>query len=564
MGAVLAPECDRKDSEMSFRPGQNIGAYRIVGQLGSGGMATVYKAYHATLDRYVAIKVMHLAFKGDHGFLSRFQREARVVAKLDHPNIVPVYDYGEYEGSPYLVLRFIEGETLKSRLDRGQLALPEILDIIRPAAEALAYAHQTGILHRDIKPSNVLLAHDQRVYLTDFGLARIVQAGESSLTRDAMVGTPFYISPEQAVGKSELDARTDIYSFGIVIYELFTGRVPFQADTPFAVIHDHIYTPLPMPTEVNPDLPSALERVLLKALAKDPNDRYTSVLGLIDAVEHAVTEVTTIQVPIPEPSVSNLASPETHDAQQGDADLAIEPPAVSAKRSHRKVYILGVLGLAVLCVALTLAAFALRRSGDEGSELDQARSQIEIGVGLAASRDHNSALAAFRDAIKLDPGAAPAYQEAARVLFQLGDMEGAIDQLRQGVEANPDDIDLRLGLARALVGADRWDEAFGELEWLIERAPELAEPHAYLSVHLAINRNDVDGALHHASEALRHDAESPEGHFAMGVVLWKLKDFRQARIEFERARRSPDVSPLLRERIQMFLERMDQPDLPNP
>ncbi|HVN15370.1 MAG TPA: serine/threonine-protein kinase, partial [Anaerolineales bacterium] len=180
---------------MTFNMGENVGPYRIVEQLGQGGMATVYKAYHAALDRYVALKVLHPAFSEDKTFELRFQREARVVAKLEHPHIVPVYDYAEHEHRPYLVMKFIEGETLKARLSRGPLSSDEIQRVVDSVGSALAYAHKQGILHRDIKPSNVLIATDGTMYLADFGLARIAQAGESTLSSDSIMGTPQYISP---------------------------------------------------------------------------------------------------------------------------------------------------------------------------------------------------------------------------------------------------------------------------------------------------------------------------------------------------------------------------------
>jgi len=273
---------------MPFANGENVGAYRIVEKLGQGGMATVFKAYHPALDRYVAIKVMHPAFAGDSNFLARFQREARIVAKLDHPHIIPIYDYSSHRGHPYLVMRFVEGETLKARMERGSVDMQEVLRIARAVGEALAYAHGQGILHRDIKPSNILLMPDGGVYLTDFGLARMAEAGESTLSRDMILGTPQYVAPEQAKGIKNLDARTDVYSFGIVLYELLVGRPPFIADTPYAVIHDHIFTPLPLPCDLNPNLPEAAQRLLLKALAKEPDDRFQSVDTLISTLDEAL------------------------------------------------------------------------------------------------------------------------------------------------------------------------------------------------------------------------------------------------------------------------------------
>ncbi|MBI3737665.1 MAG: serine/threonine protein kinase, partial [Chloroflexi bacterium] len=242
---------------MSFNVGENVGPYRIVEQLGQGGMATVYKAYHAALDRYVALKALHPAFGEDPNFEARFQREARLVAKLEHPNIVPVYDYAEHEHRPYLVMKFIEGDTLKARLTQGPLTSSEIRKVVDSVGSALAYAHKQGVLHRDIKPSNVLMGTDGGIYLADFGLARIAQSGESTLSSDMIMGTPQYISPEQAMGKKDLDEGTDIYSFGVMLYEMVVGQVPFNADTPFSTIHDHIYSPLPMPRAINPKVPDA-------------------------------------------------------------------------------------------------------------------------------------------------------------------------------------------------------------------------------------------------------------------------------------------------------------------
>jgi hypothetical protein len=253
-------------------------------------MATVYKAYHASLDRFVAIKVMHPAFLEDKNFHARFQREARLVAMLEHPNIVPIYDYAEHESRPYLVMKFIEGETLKARLERAPLSPDETLRIVEAVGAALAYAHSQGVLHRDIKPSNVILARGGQIYLADFGLARIAQSGQSTLTSDMILGTPQYISPEQATGSKDLNEGTDIYSFGVMIYELTVGRVPFSADTPYSVIHDHIYTALPMPRAVNPAVPPEVERFLLKSLAKNRADRYPDVPAQVAAFKSAWTE----------------------------------------------------------------------------------------------------------------------------------------------------------------------------------------------------------------------------------------------------------------------------------
>lgn len=317
---------------MSFNVGESVGPYRIIEQLGQGGMATVYKAYHASLDRYVAIKVLHPAFNEDQSFEARFQREARVVAKLEHSHIVPVYDYAEQDHRPYLVMKFIEGETLKARLARGPLSADEINKVVDTIGPALAYAHRQGILHRDIKPSNVLIGMDGEMYLADFGLARIAQAGESTLSSDSIMGTPQYISPEQAMGKKDLNEGTDIYSYGVMLYELVVGQVPFNADTPFSIIHDHIYSPLPMPREINPKVPESVQKVLLKALSKESADRYKTVTELIKAFKEAWAVA---GVPMQGTAITLPKTPGKPEPQKA---VAVEPAGrtVAAKKVDEK------------------------------------------------------------------------------------------------------------------------------------------------------------------------------------------------------------------------------------
>ena len=272
---------------MGFVVGESVGPYKITEYVAQGGMATIFKAYQATLDRYVALKVIHPALKQDQAFVARLKREAAIIAKLNHPNIVSVYDFGDDDGLPYLVLQFVQGKTLKDVMRDEQFTAPQILKIIRPVARALAYAHDKGVLHRDVKPSNVLIDQDGQVYLSDFGLARITQSGESTMSQDMMIGSPQYISPEQARGEN-VGPGTDIYSLGVVMYEMFAGRVPFQGDTPYATILAQIGTPPPPPRSINPQIRPVVEQVLLKALAKEPTERYGTMREMLKALENAV------------------------------------------------------------------------------------------------------------------------------------------------------------------------------------------------------------------------------------------------------------------------------------
>ncbi len=259
--------------------GQTIGKYRIVEHLGRGGMAEVYKAYQPSLDRYVALKLMHAFLAADQDFIARFEREAKNVAALRHPNIVQVYDFDVHNGTPYMVMEYIEGGTLKSHLEDlakagKQLAISEAVHLVVEVGKALSYAHSHQMIHRDVKPANVLLEVGGRVILTDFGIAKIL-TGPSYTMTGATIGTPAYMSPEQGLGRPG-DHRSDIYALGVMLYQLATGQLPYEADTPLAVMLKHVNEPLPLPRTFKPDMPEGLERIILKAMAKNPDDRFQS------------------------------------------------------------------------------------------------------------------------------------------------------------------------------------------------------------------------------------------------------------------------------------------------
>ena len=265
--------------------GATLGQYRVVDQIGEGGMATVYRAYQASLNRYVALKVLPPVHARQPGFTERFQREAEAVARLNHPNILPVFDFGQTEDYSYIAMRYVEGaQTLKERMAQT-LDLDQVVDIIGQIAAALDCAHRQGVIHRDVKPSNVLMDGDW-VLLGDFGLARMTEASVKLTGSGVGVGTPAYMSPEQGQG-TELDHRTDIYSLGVILFEMLTGRIPHDAETPFAIVLRRVTEPLPMPRTLNPQIPKAVERVILKALAKSPADRYATAGELADALKRA-------------------------------------------------------------------------------------------------------------------------------------------------------------------------------------------------------------------------------------------------------------------------------------
>lgn len=250
--------------------------YQVVRRLGTGGMAEVYEAFDRVLGRTVAVKVLHPSYSQDPNFVARFRREAQAAANLTHPNIVAVYDWGQLKNTYYIVMEKVEGKNLKDLIShQGALPLSIAIDIAKQVASALSFAHKRGVIHRDIKPHNILITEDGTAKVADFGIA---QADSTSLTQEGMVvGTAQYISPEQAEGLAATEA-SDIYSLGVVLFEMLTGISPFQGDTPVAVALKHLQEPVPSLRDVNPEIPGEVEAVVLKCLAKNPLDRYQSAL----------------------------------------------------------------------------------------------------------------------------------------------------------------------------------------------------------------------------------------------------------------------------------------------
>jgi len=280
------------DSDIS---GQTLGQYKVMELVGRGAMAMVYRGYQPMIDRYVAIKLVRPHFATDQEFMVRFQREATAIARLRHPNVVQVYDFGIEESRYYMVLEFIDGPTLKqvlqqARAEGRRLPSSQVTMIINDVAAALDYAHGIGIVHRDVKPANIMLMPGGQAVLTDFGMAKILAGREYTLS-DATLGTPEYMSPEQGMGV-DVTPRSDVYSLGVVLYEMLLGQRPFDSDSPMAVVLKHIQDEVPDPRSLDPLVSPEAEAVVLQSLHKDPEKRFTTAGELAQALRKAIGEET--------------------------------------------------------------------------------------------------------------------------------------------------------------------------------------------------------------------------------------------------------------------------------
>jgi len=314
----------------------NIGRYQIKAELGRGGMATVYRAYDPSFDREVAIKVLPREFLHNPQFLDRFQREIKTIAQLEHPAIVSVYDVGEHDGIPFFVMRFMPGGSLSDMIKKGRFSLEDTARIVERLASALSYAHRKGIVHRDLKPDNILFNEDGYPFISDFGIAKFAEANNTNLTGSGIIGTPAYMSPEQATG-DPVDHRSDIYGLGVIVYQMLTGQQPYNADTPMGVAIKHVTDPVPNILMVASELPDDLSDVMKKVLAKDREERYPTAVEFARALN---------QVAFGNPGNIQESTPTVH---------LIETPPV---KSNRNLIIGGAVGLVVL---LIIAIFGISK-----------------------------------------------------------------------------------------------------------------------------------------------------------------------------------------------------------
>ncbi len=363
------------------------GRYRVVRHLARGGMAEVYLARDELLDRHVAVKVLFPELAEDGSFVERFRREARAAAGLNHPSIVSVFDFGEDEGSYYIVMEFVDGTTLRDVIrSEGPLEPTQAAQVGADIAAALSVAHQHGIIHRDVKPGNVLIADaTSSVKVADFGIARAGDPRESLTMTGAVMGTATYLAPEQAQGRP-IDHRTDLYALGIVLYEMLAGRAPFSGETPMAIAYKHLSESPAAPSTHNPAVPAALDRVVLRAMEKDPDARYASAnelrADLLTAARGAEAEPTVVAAPAVAVGATQVLPPVTEVATAVPADappMAARHPDDAYRRRRLAI------GLALLVLLAIVVVILLTRDGGGaatvpsvvGLTVDDARARLE-------------------------------------------------------------------------------------------------------------------------------------------------------------------------------------------
>jgi len=347
--------------------GKTLGQFEILEEIGRGGMATVYRARQTSINRVVAVKILPRHLLHDPGFFERFEREVDVIAHLEHPHILPIYDYGEAEGIPYIAMRYLAGGSMAQLIRRTSGAMP-LDQLERPfvqVAQALDYAHQQGIIHRDLKPGNIMMDESGNAYLSDFGIARVLG---SNLTGSAIIGTPAYMSPEQANGMP-LDARSDIYALGVVLFELITGREPYQAETPMALLLKHINEPVPPLKNFRQDVPASVEAVISKATAKDPNQRFSSAGDMARSFQEALHTPATAPTrkaaaAVEDPATVVPAAP----ASAPSLKLSIPAAAPAAERKSQTGLIIGA-ALVILVIAAVIGFAVLGNRPTEPTPL---------------------------------------------------------------------------------------------------------------------------------------------------------------------------------------------------
>jgi eukaryotic-like serine/threonine-protein kinase len=556
--------------------GAQIGDFAILAELGRGGMAVVYRARQVTLDRIVALKVLPPELTHDSSYVARFQQEARSAARLEHPHIVPIYEIGQAAAirnaaavSPalhYIAMKYIEGQTLKDLVgSEGALSLVHATRLLSQVGAALDYAHSRQVMHRDIKPSNIMVTGDDWVFLTDFGLARALGAGDTAgLTMAGTVmGTPEYMSPEQAQGLASIGPATDIYALGVVLYELLTGGFPFQADTPMGMLAARLlHDPRP-PREIRGDLPLPVEDIIMRALAREPAARFASAGEMMAALHTIVTTApatgfaatgeTMLVAGTPSPATAEtiayarpvaVDAPAPHRPAAASTTIPNDAPAPPA-RSNATLLGLGIAGLLLLTLmAGGLFGFLELIDPDTPPEPlpttlpppDTAEVQTLLASAAArvAAGDLAAALDDYADVLERVPDNIAAQDDLTNLgwlFFDAQDYDAAGEAFAIVLAADPNCPDANYGYGRVLLAEDEYAEAVEYLAQAVDLDPEDAEKAAWLGEAYFFLAFASDGsrakelAYENAIDAYAAAIElDPGSSFALSGMGWALEN----------------------------------------
>ena len=528
-------------SQQSNLTGYSLGQYQILDEIGRGGMSVVYKAWQPTLQRYVALKVLAAHLASDEEFVHRFQQEAIVAANLNHPNIVTVYDVAQESGYLYIAMEYVEGRSLEQVVEEeGALSLSRTVHLLRQVADALDYAHQRQFVHRDVKPSNILITADERAIVTDFGIAKAMHGSgvTSVLTQSSsVIGTPAFMSPEHIQGH-EVDYRTDLYSLGIVSYQMLSGLLPFDGTTTATILYAQVNNPPPSIRQSNPAIPAHVEASLHRILAKQPADRFQSAGAFIGALSAedlvtASTDDATARVAQPwqqpeQQTVFQPVQPDWSQAQPGypSAQVSVSPAARGMSRPWKAVIVLAFIALAIVCVGAGIGAYwwlgppATERALREVDALIDGRQcgQAEAGYLQVLSK------------VESDP---EVWRRLGKCYREQSKYDEAIGSYQRVVAQSPLDTDALRGLGEIYEAQEQWAAAAEWYDKWARAAPN--DPAARVKLGWAYYRlKDYQKGLNEFDRVIALDPDTAEGYRGKGSCHSALKQYEEALAPLEK------------------------------
>ena len=516
---------------------ETIGRYQLKDKIGEGGMAAVYRAYDPMFKRDVAVKVMKVD-KFDPSMKVRFEREAQTIAALEHPAIIPVYDFGEDGEHLYLVMRLMAGESLKERLAAGPIPLLEVLSILQRIAGALDRAHSKGVIHRDLKPGNIMFDEYGDAYLGDFGIARLTES-TVTLTGDQIIGTPAYMSPEQIHGDKTVDARSDIYALGVICFELLTGQRPYNDTTAYKVMMRHVMDPIPDIRTVKPDLPPDLDKIIQEALAKEPDKRFATASDLSDTLRGALSRQEFADMVTGEPAGTPGAAPPT---AVFEPTVAMHPPGVqqtpqpAAQRTRPKWLLpalAGGVGIILLVIlAISVIAFINR------DQSDAVAGQDETPVPTAASEETTVAVEPTAVPATAEPEvdqpvdetsveAAAERYEQFQSSYAAGDLDAALIYIEAALASDPENGWYFHEKAVVLWDMEEFEAALATSEAGLETGNAVAALYS-LQARFQRDMGELLAALTLNQRAVSAEPEWPYGYYEMGITLRELDQLDEA------------------------------------